>query len=377
MEGENTALERESRSPKRGMAPRKNKGKHDTTMESKQRSKETYGRNLTPSEVEAEDGRWGSVDAGTSKNPSRDGELSALETSMAWSPGKKTGLKRNLEALEAEEESEARREEDEGVIEGRLRNSSEAEKEKCGRGAESEGIATLEEASGGGKKSFRAGAGKSGATAPDTSGEAGSENGAEAPVDAEPGIKEQAPIVHRHKDPSRVGKTTQLNSGTEGGYPRTRGGREYLSSPRRSISPRGKNANSGEKYGRGGKVQRLSHYNEEGPENEMVPEESRPIGTIVPYLGNSTHLEVIPETQACYLNGNEKLFKEILASIGLDSPSASHELGGHSQRGSPRILQGYTPIRNSAESLIALGRHMFTPRQGKSWEARNKCPLGS
>ena len=285
---------------------------------------------------------------------------------MAWSPGKKAGLKRNLEALESDEKSEVGSE-DERVLEGRLRNSCEAEEENRCRGAVTEGIATLEEAIVGAKKSFRAREGKSGATAPDTSGEAGIGSGAEAPADVEPGFKEQSPTTHMHKDPSRVG-----NSGTEVGYPRTKGGREYLSSPRRSISPRGKSANPREKYGRGGKVQRLCHYNEERSESGMVPEESRTIGTIVPYLGNSTHLEEIPETQACQLNGNEKLFKEILASIGLDSPSASHELGSHSQRGNPGILQGYTPIRNSAESLIALGRHMFTPRQGKSWEDRNK-----
>ena len=218
--------------------------------------------------------------------------------------------------------------------------------------------------------------GQTGATAPEPSIEAGTEKGREAQVGAEFGFTRQSPMKPSQRDPSRVGMPTQLKGGTETGNLRARGGRDYLSSPGRSSSPMGKSANPGEKYGRGGKAQRLCNNNEERLAIVLVPDESRPIDMLDPTIANSAPLEVIPETQAWHLNGNGKMFKEILASIGLDSPTASHELGGHSQRGSPGIHHGNTPIRNSAESLIALGKHMFTPRQGKSWEDRNKGPLG-
>ena len=197
--------------------------------------------------------------------------------------------------------------------------------------------------------------GRAGATAPETSLEAGTERGVEAPAGAEPDFTRLSPTKLSQRDLNRVGKPTQFNSGTEMGNLRARGGRDYLSTLGRNISPMGKSANPGEKYGRGGKAQRLCNYNEERLETEMTPEESGPIGTIVPTIANSVHMEVIPETQACQLNGNGKMFKEILASIGLDSPTASHELECHSQRGSPGIQQGNMPICNSAESLIALG----------------------
>lgn len=34
-----------------------------------------------------------------------------------------------------------------------------------------------------------------------------------------------------------------------------------------------------------------------------------------------------------------------------------------------------TPIRSSAASLMALGQHVLTPRQGRAWEFRSKFPL--
>ena len=66
-----------------------------------------------------------------------------------------------------------------------------------------------------------------------------------------------------------------------------------------------------------------------------------------------------------------------MASIGLDSPTPSHDLrdGGYINNAS-RTQVISTPIRNSATSLIALGKHIMTPRQGRIWELRNKSPLG-
>ena len=198
------------------------------------------------------------------------------------------------------------------------------------------------------------------------------EKGAVVPTGAESNYMRLTPAKQSHRGPGRASRPTQLY-----GEARARGGRDYHSTPGRSISPMGKSANPGEKYGRGGKAQQLCKYNEEWMEIEMAPNEYRPIGMTLPTIAGFAPMEVIPETQACQLNGNGKIFKEILASIGLNSPTSSHEIGSNSQRGSLDTQQGNTPIRNIAESLIALGKHMFTPRHGRSWEGRSKSPLGS
>ena len=98
---------------------------------------------------------------------------------------------------------------------------------------------------------------------------------------------------------------------------------------------------------------------------------------ILPPLASSAPWEVIPETQLAQLNGNGKVYKEILASLGLDSPTSSHETGGHIQRENLDMQQVNTPIGYSAASLMALGKHVFTPRQGRNLECRSKSPLGS
>lgn len=88
--------------------------------------------------------------------------------------------------------------------------------------------------------------------------------------------------------------------------------------------------------------------------------------------------EIIRETQFHLTNRN--IYNDILASIGLDSPTTSQEKGRGSGATDLKNGQGIqrvsTPIRNSASSLIALGKHVLTPRQGRMWEARNKSPLG-
>ena len=321
--------------------------------------------------------------SGTSRLLTKEGDLSMLETTMARSSGRKARIKRHLEAMDSEEESESGREEEEGEPVSRPLNRSKEERDRNDRGREAEGVATEEVAAPEGKganpeseETVRGVNGRMGATAPEPSIEAGTEKRREAQVGAEVGSTRQSPMKPSQRDSSRGGMPTQLKGGTESGNLRARGGRDYLSSPGRCSSPMGKSANPGEKYGRGGKAQRLCNNNEERLAIVLVPEESRPIDLLVPTIANSASLEVIPETQAWHLNGNSNMFKEILASIGLDSPTASHELGGHLQRGSPGIHHGNTPIRNSAESLIALGKHMFTPRQGRRWEERNKGPLG-
>ena len=96
----------------------------------------------------------------------------------------------------------------------------------------------------------------------------------------------------------------------------------------------------------------------------------------VPHTSMQAILEVIPETQPLPPHGSRKVYKEILASIGLDSPTQSHDTRDHSLGEEHRLPQVNTPIRNSAASLMALGKHIFTPGQGRSWEGRNKSPLG-
>ena len=89
---------------------------------------------------------------------------------------------------------------------------------------------------------------------------------------------------------------------------------------------------------------------------------------------NST-LEVILETQLNH-NNRDNVYKDIMASIGLDSPTPSHDQReGEDLNNSPRGQVMSTPIRNSASSLIALGKHVMTPRQGRIWDLRNKSIL--
>jgi hypothetical protein len=91
--------------------------------------------------------------------------------------------------------------------------------------------------------------------------------------------------------------------------------------------------------------------------------------------------EVICETQ-CYQNARNrgKLYNEIMASIGLDSPTSSLEERTREdtttydqESGSPLAT---TPIRNSTANLLALGKHVLTPRHGRVWEFKGKSPLG-
>ena len=96
-------------------------------------------------------------------------------------------------------------------------------------------------------------------------------------------------------------------------------------------------------------------------------------------LLNRSQLTLISETQGLPTNKHQgKVFNDILASIGLDSPTSTHEIrsdGGVSRHDSEDHHIS-TPIRNSASSLMALGKQVLTPRQGRSWTYGNKSPLG-
>ena len=91
--------------------------------------------------------------------------------------------------------------------------------------------------------------------------------------------------------------------------------------------------------------------------------------------------EVILDTQFNLTKDTRSnIYKDILASIGLDSPTTSNEdraksnnVGGH------QFVHGQsmnTPIRNTASNLLALGQHVMTLRQERLWNSHPKSPLG-
>lgn len=76
--------------------------------------------------------------------------------------------------------------------------------------------------------------------------------------------------------------------------------------------------------------------------------------------------EIILETQFNSIHRNNRhIYKDILVMIGLDSPTTSQETmstydnDDHNQDQGMQVAN--TPIRNSATSLIALGKHVLTP----------------
>ena len=91
--------------------------------------------------------------------------------------------------------------------------------------------------------------------------------------------------------------------------------------------------------------------------------------------------DVMLETQFNMSNRfKSNIYKDILASIGLDNPTTSQKARGRERNSYfNQLLVGHlasTPICNSASSLMALGQHAMTPRQWRIWESRNKSPLG-
>lgn len=68
-----------------------------------------------------------------------------------------------------------------------------------------------------------------------------------------------------------------------------------------------------------------------------------------------------------------------MASIGLDNPSTSIEdrakedTNMYDQNSGSQLVT--TPIENNVATLITLGKHVITPRQGKIWEYKEKFPL--
>ena len=181
----------------------------NNTVVSNQQGKEMSKENITTCEENDERGNRAVDNSGTSRLLTGEGDLSILKTTMAWSPGKKVGLKRNLEAMDSEEESESGNEEEEGELARRplTRNKEEGAGNKRGtecEGAATEGVAAPERkgANTGAGGMVREVNGKAGATAPEPSTEAGTAKGREAPVGAEPGSTRQSPMKPSQRDPS-------------------------------------------------------------------------------------------------------------------------------------------------------------------------------
>lgn len=145
----------------------------------------------------------------------------------------------------------------------------------------------------------------------------------------------------------------------------------------RLSSPSRREEGSGEKQTRERKAQWISEHTERQEDMDMKSEDYRPMGTELPILTKLAPTEVIPKTQLHHLSNNGKVYMEILASIGLDSPTPSQEIRGNTLIEGQEGPQVNTSIRHSVASLMALGKHVFTPRQGRLWKHRNKSPLGN
>ena len=83
--------------------------------------------------------------------------------------------------------------------------------------------------------------------------------------------------------------------------------------------------------------------------------------------------DIIWETQPPQkTNYKGSTYKDIMASIGLDSPNTSTDTRGEGAREHDKGASYVnTPIRKSASSLIALSKQIITPRQGRLWGTDN------
>ena len=86
--------------------------------------------------------------------------------------------------------------------------------------------------------------------------------------------------------------------------------------------------------------------------------------------------EVVVETQlTTSTRAKDNICNAIMARIGLDSPTPTPRRGGEGRNiGYDAHMEAH--LINTPSSLMALGKVIGTPRQGKTWEPRNKSPLG-
>lgn len=302
--------------------------------------------------------------SGTSGNNAGTEDQSVFETSMHWSPPKQARHKRNLDAVDTDSESETTSEEEGGE------DSRSAKGEKGELAGASIRLLEIEPA---------------GAAANEPAPEAAWQVGGYSTTREGTRSDCWSPAPTAQSEPEGgtagrpVSQPAQQGGEEERGSQRARGGWEQTALNGRHSSPRGKNSKPGEKHGRGGKAQRRCKDNEAHIDSELDCGRGIPSGMTLPPLGGYAPTEVIPKTQLVQMNSKGNMYKAILASIGLDSPTTSQEnrnnYGDGEQNQGKEIHMGNTPVSNSVSSLIALGQLVLTPGQGKIWEGRNKSPL--
>lgn len=156
---------------------------------------------------------------------------------MHWSPTKTAGHKRNLDAVDLDEEGEETSEGEEG--EGGRRVQGEK------RGSNAPGNPTS------GKTRLGAREGK-----PTLESEPQSGRGPTVPEGVGPSCWSLAPIAPTNLTTGPAGRTTQQRWDIELGGQHPGGGGEYSTTSSRHNSPLGKCVHLGEKHGRGRKTQR-------------------------------------------------------------------------------------------------------------------------
>ena len=125
-------------------------------------------------------------------------------------------------------------------------------------------------------------------------------------------------------------------------------------------------------------------------ERNLVQQERGPIFYPGPTdeIGGSQHVvestyphpnaltEVVVETQlTTSARAKNHICNAIVANIGFDSPIPIPRRGGEGRNiGYDAHMEAH--VINTPSSLMTLGKVIGTPRHGKTWEPRNKSPLG-
>lgn len=295
---------------------------------------------------------WKRGHAETISTPRKEGGKTSGEHGMNWSPTKLAGQKRSSEALDIGEGNS--HESDEGSEDQEEREETELRTEEGYKDGQEvavekgQGLSNWEA----GEKG-REGKNFSHEPACGAGEEAGNGPGAAGAVDRRVKGKEVP-------DCSPIQIEEQEQPGSSKG-----------DKPKRGIGVKSKKPNNKAPRLESHGDQRMELEREDGAIFSMRPEP--------PHLTGTGHVEVIPETQLNEVIRRSNIYNDIMASIGLDSPTPSQDSRGgvvnHGRHGQESCEEN-TPIRNSAANLIALGKHMLTPRQGRIWEHRNKSPLG-
>ena len=158
-----------------------------------------------------------------------------------------------------------------------------------------------------------------------------------------PGLGEwsPAPVAPTSPNIGAAGRTAQQSRGPGNSSQHLRGGEEFTTSSSRLNSPSGKSLHLGEKHNRGGKIQRCYKENEALVDTRMNFEEGRPSDMTLQSIRGAAPTEVIPQTQLAQINDRSKVYKDILASIGLENPTTSQEIRNKYNEMDHNLDQGF------------------------------------